>query len=593
MSPTSLANRTPTKHSHRKPFDTHQRQPFHRRLRAAYSRLSPRVRVYLVLAFLAFLWFSFQSAGHSSNTKNAALGKPSGNRAAAQPTPTIVPFAPTQIRRTSAKLHFKKGLTQEVFVPQTSRGVSGKVIRYDHVWEEGAIEKVVIPLGGTLIVVDAAGEERRMTRGEDEGCLDGSCVGWSKLRLEQDVLVGLKEMRESSASTAPTFPCFAQLIPLILLESDERMLLRIPSPLQYPPDAVTLVTQFSLSRLSRFERTLREWDGPLSATIYLTDSTDIALLETYFLSNPTILASYRRMALTILKPDYSIDEESLIARLRYPINSLRNLALALAPTLYVLVTDADFVPSPNMHSILRNRGVPLLRHSASASSSATLQRTAIVVSAFALSPSYTDPYPFTTAELSSLFASSQATLTDPNAGHGPSLPSLLFRSTSPSSPDTWSYQVCFEPQWEPYYLLHRPSHPLYDERFTDQGGDKQSHSILLNAMGYRFQVLRDVWFMHPPKSTSGGVMDKADEPWPGSRLVDPTLVETEDSDPAHFSKAQKDEKRFRYFESFLPEMERNWGGALGLRWPKGCSAELVGERSFGRARIEGGGVLGL
>lgn len=337
---------------------------------------------------------------------------------------------------------------------------------------------------------------------------------------------------------------------------------------------VTLVTQLSVSRLSRFERMLQAWDGPISAAIYLVDEEDIRTLESH-LSSPTLSPRWRRVALTIVKPNYSITEEALLTRLRYPINRLRNLALALAPSPYTLVVDVDFVPSPKMHDILSSRAIPLInRPSTRNSRSPTLRRTAIVIPTFALSASFTGTFPTTIEELESLYAATPqlASLTDVNAGHGPTSPSRLFSSPAQSSSlsaidPAWSYEVCYEPQWEPYYLLRRASHPLYDERFTDQGGDKQSHTLLLNALGYEFRVLRDVWVVHPPK------IDRKEEEWPAARLVqragkaDGGAADVKEMEEAgedaddHFNLvAQRDESRFRYFQDYLPEIESVWGG---------------------------------
>lgn len=378
----------------------------------------------------------------------------------------------------------------------------------------------------------------------------------------------------------------------------------IPSTASWPSHSVTLITQFTLSRLPRFERMVKEWTGPLSITIYLTDFSDIELLRSYLIDEEH-LSIFRKVALTIVKPDYSISEEALRTRLRYPINKLRNLALQIAPTDYVLVVDVDFVPSPHMHQILITRGIPLIQYPSAPPSSPTLRKTAVVVSAFILSPSHSgESYPSTPVELASLLSSSppQATLTDENAGHGPSLPSLLFSPSSPKTvrpylinsspfpPPAWSYDICYEPQWEPYYLLHRASHPLYDERFTDQGGDKQSHALLLNALGYEFKVLRDVWFLHPAKSKGEAGVDE----WPSARLVEQEGEGEQRGgggqlNPTHFSIGQRESNRFRYFEDFVPEMERIWG--WNFRAARGCSARLVGWRSFGK--VKGGAVFGL
>lgn len=284
-----------------------------------------------------------------------------------------------------------------------------------------------------------------------------------------------------------------------------------------------------------------------------------------------------------------------------------------------------------MHALLVQRGVGLIneRHAKRAgdrSASPTLKRTAVALSAFALAPGFSAAYPSTPAALARLVFDVDpplATLTDANAGHGPSMPSLLLRAGRTSHrhaakdlPPDWAFPVAYEPQWEPYCLLHRASHPLYDERFSDQGGDKQSHALLLNALGFEFFVLRDVWFMHPPKRLwakddaagvgAGTAADEIDEAWPGARLVskakgkaavagaggvaDEAEAREADHDPAHFSHAQRDASRFRYFQDFLPEMEASWGS--NVRWPRGAGARVVsGGRSFGRAGARG--VFGL
>lgn len=375
------------------------------------------------------------------------------------------------------------------------------------------------------------------------------------------------------------------------------------------------MTQLSVSRLERFDRLLQHWDGPVSATIYLVDESDLATLADYLRSHSGLL---RRVTLTVLKPSYAGDTASLLARLRYPINRLRNLAIQAALSPYVLVIDVDFVPSPNMHSLLVERAVPLIDLADSRKdASPTLKRTAVVIPTFALAKEYDDAggFPQTMEEVEALYRADPqlAMLTDPNSGHGPTRPNRLFhqRARSPADVDSApmsnplingadSYEVCYEPQWEPYYVLARASHPLYDERFTDQGGDKQSHALVLNVLGFRFVVMRDTWVVHPPKR------DAESEAWPAARLEralseleareaeqDPsyssarsgTDAPTTPTEDDHFNlAAQRDDSRFRYFQDFLPEMERLWGAATA-RWPRGCSAEfLAQERMFGRAR---------
>ncbi|GAA5820447.1 hypothetical protein JCM3770_003381 [Rhodotorula araucariae] len=575
MPPTSLANHLAFKERSRalRPV------PVHRRFAAVVARLSRRTRAVLAVALVFLIW-------HWASPRYTLLGERTrGNRPQARVRDSGVRFAPTQLRLPSARVHFSNGAVQEVFPSRT-----GSDFRPDErIWEASKILRVDLPLGAKLRWIDLAGNEGVLERGNGDDCAESACDDITRVRLELDVQAGLRQLRASAPSQALTF--------------------EIPSRAPFAPTDVTLVTQLSVSRIDRFERMLAAWDGPLSVAIYLVDEADIDTLETHYVSS-ALLSAWERVSLVVVKPDYSISEEALLTRLRYPINHLRNLALSMAPSPYTLVVDVDFVPSPDMHSVLSSHGVPVIERPSSRSSrSPTLRRTAVVIPTFALSAAFGGAYPNTTSELEALFTADPpiASLTDANAGHGPTLPSLLFAypPTSRHAPlgaldPGASYEVCYEPQWEPYYLVARASHPLYDERFTDQGGDKQAHALVLNALGFEFRVARDVWVVHPPKT------DRAAEAWPAARLVqrrgrpEHAAAEEDDGDgegegadgeaSEHFNlAAQRDESRFRYFQDFLPEMERAWG--RNVRWPHGCDARVVGARSFGRARV--GTAFGL
>ena len=101
-----------------------------------------------------------------------------------------------------------------------------------------------------------------------------------------------------------------------------------------------------------------------------------------------------------------------------------------------------------------------------------------------------------------------------------------------------AYEVCFMSQWEPYYILPKTA-PLYDERFLNQGGDKQQHSILLNTEGYRFFVVRDHFIYHLDHFSSFK--------WPGGELKSGSLWDT-----------------FNIYEHFLPELEAKYGPAFRM-----------------------------
>ncbi|GAA5914627.1 hypothetical protein JCM8208_002095 [Rhodotorula glutinis] len=600
MLASSLDSRTATASTTKSPSRSSRD---HRRFVAIATRLPRRLQAILALALVLLVW---RTAKHPRASTSSL-----GPRPAPSSSPTSAPrvrFAPTRPRPPSARLRFANGATQHVYPrPRNDAQDSNEAL-----WETSPVVRVDLPLGARLRWVGDEGLAGVVERGRGDDCADKACEGWTSTRLEVDVETGLRQLRDAD----PADPLVVEL----------------PSSAPVAPTDVTLVTQLSVSRLARLDRLLAAWDGPISAAIYLVDEPDIATLSAHL--SPTRLSSpdWHRVSLVIVKPDFSVTEAALVERLRYPINRLRNLALAAAPSPYTLVIDVDFVPSPKLHSVLVERGVPLIeraQHSSLGARSPTLRPVAVVVPTFALSSAFDGTYPNSTAELKALFTADPpvATLTDANAGHGPTLPSLLFHlsrtsSSTPSSPlppgapdPSHSYELCYEPQWEPYYLVSIASHPLYDERFTDQGGDKQAHALILNALGFEFRAVvgpeRDgAWVVHPPK------VDREDEAWPAARLVqrhgrpeharaaEGALVggaaepgeqepgeEDEEQEDAHFNlAAQRDHSRFRYFEDFLPEVERTW--SANVRWPRGCGASVVGGgRSFGRARA--GSVFGL
>ncbi|CAG8495773.1 8646_t:CDS:2 [Paraglomus brasilianum] len=293
---------------------------------------------------------------------------------------------------------------------------------------------------------------------------------------------------------------------------------------------VTLISQFTVNRLERFEQALGAWPGPVSAVIYLISPHDIDVLITYFSMDKNVYL-YNRVDLTIVKPDYSND-----IYLKYPINKLRNIGIEAAPTNYIFVMDADFVPTPRLYEFAVSYIVPQLQ---------TLERpTVFIVPCVALVENYEGQPPRDISDLRRLYSNGWAYVTDPRAGHGPTGIRLLL--SHPLKVSRPYYEVCYESQWEPYYILPK-SAPMYDERFRNQGGDKQQHTLALNALKYRFLVLREHFIYH---------LDHAKLLWPGGG----------------FKHAQLTEKEFTYFEHYIPEMEKKFG--ISVRWPRGCSRAL-------------------
>lgn len=333
--------------------------------------------------------------------------------------------------------------------------------------------------------------------------------------------------------------------------------------LKYDINSVSLFTQFTVERLRRFITIVGRWTPyPTVAVVYLTYPHDVFTLFYYMNKYPIL----KNSILKIVKPSFEKVESF------YPINWLRNLAFSATPTDYVLYIEADFIPSVNLGSYASNVVVPLII--------SFPFPVAFVVSAWNLKQNFKGKIPKDKHDLLELYNYNFVSTPYFN-GHGTSGYEIMLFSnsytqvehpiqlnhnieydetikpTSPWYPGTSSteyFEVCFENQWEPYYIVRKRTDvmlwakrkiktvnlPSYDERFTNQGGDKQQHALHLNAIGYRFFVLKHHFIIH---LNHGGQLMSS---WPGGFL--------------------NDTKPFNFFDDYIPEMELIFGKFA--RWPK-------------------------
>jgi hypothetical protein len=271
--------------------------------------------------------------------------------------------------------------------------------------------------------------------------------------------------------------------------------------------------------------------------------SDIDILTEYF-RNPVNQKRYRRVELAIVAPDFEDDE-----RYRYPINWLRNIAVGLIRTTHHLVIDADFVPNRALYSEIVTKRLAHMWRLEESQSVGTVDlpnpsHTAFVVPCVAIVEGYNGTYPETIQDLHGLFKKGIAYITDSRAGHGLTSEQIFLRS--PIFKSVPWFEVCYESQWEPYYILPRTA-PAWDERFRNQGGDKQQHALVLNAFGYRFLVLSDVFLYH---------RDHSKLVWPGGGLAR--------------------DVEYGYFHGWLDDMTRDFGATV--RWPHGCATSLISEQ---------------
>ena len=107
----------------------------------------------------------------------------------------------------------------------------------------------------------------------------------------------------------------------------------------------TLVTQTSENRLWMLEEFCSVWQGDLSVAVF-TNRTSYSIIERV----KNMGCSIERVNVILLPPEgHHMGEEALQ---QYPVNKLRNLALAQVKTSHFLYLDIDFWPSPDLQAVL-------------------------------------------------------------------------------------------------------------------------------------------------------------------------------------------------------------------------------------------------
>lgn len=240
---------------------------------------------------------------------------------------------------------------------------------------------------------------------------------------------------------------------------------------------VTLVAQLSMDRLQMIESLCNHWDGPMSLTLYMTDS-EVTLFTTYVSESKT-LSDRKNIGYHIVYRDGST---------YYPINKLRNIALEQVVTPFVFLTDVDFLPMHNLYDYLKksitNTGLSLE------------SKKALIVPAFE-TQRYRISFPRTKAELVSmldmgtLFTFRYHVWTK---GHAPTDYNKWRSANIP-------YTIEWQPDFEPYIVTSR-NVPKYDSRFVGFGWNKVSHIMQLHAMNYEFIVLPNCFIIHMPHAPS-------------------------------------------------------------------------------------------
>lgn len=283
---------------------------------------------------------------------------------------------------------------------------------------------------------------------------------------------------------------------------------------------ITLVTQMSSSKQNNLVELCAVWSGVISVAVY------VPLLHGKLVSGGTTAASVAdtisrlaefhklmdtqgpcKLDMTL----YSEDVASDVMAAFYPVNSLRNRALAQAKTEVVLLSDVDFMvdfglSDPRCYEAIQQ---------------ATRHHGAVVLPAF-------EP-----AEAQGITQGRETALTTTRLDNakpqavklyreGQLVPfhlarwDLAHRATNYSrwADSATFYDIEHEKDFEPYVMAGREGLPQYDERFRGYFENKAVHIQHMARLGYSFVVHPTAFVIHLPHEQSAArlmLIDKANE----------------------------------------------------------------------------------
>ncbi|VDP20517.1 unnamed protein product [Schistosoma margrebowiei] len=241
---------------------------------------------------------------------------------------------------------------------------------------------------------------------------------------------------------------------------------------------VSLVSQLTFDRLHRLEELAIRWLGPMSLALYLTDREATLLIE--YITNSRVLQNRTNIGYHIVYVDGKF----------YPINLLRNIAIKYSVTEFIFHIDIDFLPQENIiDSIEKSINEHFIQNNKS-------QNICLVVPAFETFKNHLK-LPETKNDLLKSWEIGEILPFRHkiwSAGHM----STNYSHWKFSNND---YEVQWSADYEPYVIVSRYT-TMFDEIFIGFGWNKASYIMALDALGYKFIVLTNVFLIHLPHPPS-------------------------------------------------------------------------------------------
>ncbi|PXF43872.1 LARGE xylosyl- and glucuronyltransferase 2 [Gracilariopsis chorda] len=237
------------------------------------------------------------------------------------------------------------------------------------------------------------------------------------------------------------------------------------------PSQLTIAVPLTYDRILRLEAMSRLYGGgPIVAAVLIREEQEARLFEqvwqkTAWLRNYVDVGFLKRSA----------DEVAL------PINALRNAAVRLAQTEFVMMLDVDMTPATKAFDCFRSNSSTYL--------SALLPKHERRIAVLPV---------FITHIHHKLACDKEELLVQLNSRVGTS---YCAHSQKANRVKRWyaanqGVETFFTTDYEPYGIVRRELHPHYDERFSGYGFNKIAWAVAASRWGYSFIVLDDAFVTH-------------------------------------------------------------------------------------------------
>eukprot|EP00056_Hartaetosiga_gracilis_P016409 m.4916 g.4916 ORF g.4916 m.4916 type:complete len:628 (-) comp4062_c0_seq1:695-2578(-) len=278
------------------------------------------------------------------------------------------------------------------------------------------------------------------------------------------------------------------------------------------PPLLSIATQVSLDRMSLLNFLPEVWKGGLGLAVYHEDGEALEWIDKYVqktVSNSGVGDEQARL--------WNISLSLGQTEQPYPINTLRNIAMELVASPFVLSLDADFLPSRSLSESFATALASRLK-----GGKKNTPKVAFVVPAFELVVGDRATFAvgdFPVDKFALLQAINEGTITPFRQRASPK--SHLATNYAKWAEATEAYSVNYMDMFEPYVIVPRTVTPSFNEMFSGYGMNKISYAMELEAAGFDFVVLPDAWVVHLPHNPSpSSKLFKDDEGvWLKTRLL--------------------------------------------------------------------------